>query len=135
MEINITSFVTNEDPFDFSASVAERGNNVGHDTWNKAVSQGKNAPLLTTPEQLDALRNYVKEFGAWDDKEIASWSDAECNALFIQLISHDMREAGMDEVDLDEFNWEEYEHEAGKGTVSSRIYHGDDNQIYYYLGV
>lgn len=134
MEINITRFVTDADPFDFSASRAERGDNAGPDTWKNAVAEGSNDPLLTTTEQLDALREYVKGFGAWDDDEIAAWSDAECNALFIQLISGDMREAGMD-VELDEFDWEEYEQCARAGQISGNIYKGDDGQIYYYLGV
>ena len=92
MEIDITNFFNNAEPFDFSASVAERGENAGRDTWNNAKREGAASPLLTTPEQLDALRSYVKGFGAWDDDEIAAWDDAECNALFIQLISGDMRE-------------------------------------------
>src|SRR5881394_389204 len=102
MEINITSFVQNEDPFDYSASMAERGENSGRDTWNNAKTK---APvLLDTPEKIEALRDYVKGFGSWDEEEIATWDDTECNALFVQLISGDMREAGMDNVE--DFDWE-----------------------------
>ena len=36
MEINITRFVTECDPFNFSASQAERGDNVGPETWSNA---------------------------------------------------------------------------------------------------
>src|SRR5882762_4184994 len=103
MEINITSFVQNEDPFDYSASKAERGENADRDTWNNA----KNAPmLLDTPEKIEALREYVKAFGAWDDEEIAEWDDTECNTLFVQFISGDMRAAGIDECDLGDFDWD-----------------------------
>lgn len=131
MEINITSFVNDEDPFDYSASRAERGDNAGPETWNNAKNQ---APLLLdTSEKIEALRDYVKDFGAWDSEEIAAWDDNECNALFIQLISGDMREAGMDEVDLEDFDWEEYERRAKQGTISGNIYRGDDGQIYYSL--
>jgi hypothetical protein len=134
MEINITRFVTNADPFDFSASRAERGDNAGKETWSNAVAEGTNSPLLTTPGELNALRDHVRGYGAWDDEEIAAWTDAECNAVFIQLISGDMREAGMDDCDLDEFDWEEYEERAEEGSISGNIFKGDDDQIYYYLG-
>lgn len=126
MEIDITRFVNDADPFEFSASLAERG---GHETWRNAVAEGESSPLLTTPEQLDALRAYMKGFGAWDDEEIAAWTDAECNAIFIQLISGDMREAG--NIDLDDFDWEAYE---ADDSLSHTIFLGDDGRIYYYLG-
>jgi hypothetical protein len=131
MEINITSFVTNEDPFNYSASAAERGDNAGRETWNNAKNRAPT--LLTTPEQIEALREYVKGFGAWDAEEIAAWDDSECNALFVQLVSGDMREAGMDDVDLEDFDWDEYEHKAQQGSISGRIYRGDDQEIYFNL--
>lgn len=134
MEINITRFVRDEDPFNYSASRWEYGNDAPQATWRHAMQEGERAPLLTTPEQLDALRDHVRGFGAWDEDEIAAWSDTECNALFIQLVSGDMREAGMDECDLEEFDWEEYERRAHDGQISGNISIGGDGQIYYYLG-
>ena len=134
MEIDITRFVTDSDPFEFSASIAERGKNAGRDTWRNAVKEGMASPLLVTEEQIDALRSYVKGFGGWDDSEIAAWSNEECNALFIQCISGDMREAGIDDCNLEDFDWTEYQHDSEKGRVSGRIYRGDDDRIYYYLG-
>ncbi len=80
-----------------------------------------------------SLREYAAGFGAWDDDEIAAWDAGECNALFVQLVSGDMREAGMDEGDLEDFDWEEYEHHANVGQISGNIYRGDDGQIYYSL--
>jgi hypothetical protein len=131
MEINITSFVNNEDPFEYSASRAERGENAGRDTWNNAKNLAPT--LLTTPEQIEALREYVKGFGAWDAEEIAAWDDRECNALFVQLISGDMREAGMDDVDLEDFDWDEYEHQAEQGAIGGHIFRSDDGEIYFSL--
>lgn len=130
MEIDITDFVNNADPFEFSASVAERGKNAGRETWANAKRDAAATPLLTTPEQLDALRDHARGFGAWDGEEIAAWSDDECSALFIQMISGDMREAGMD---LADFDWEEYEERANGGEISGRICRGGD-RVYYYLG-
>ncbi len=131
MEINITSFVQNEDPFEYSASVMERGENAGQETWNNAKNM---APvLLDTEDKIEALRKYVKDFGAWDDEEIASWDDNECNALFIQLISGDMREASM--LDIDDFDWDQYEKDASAGRISGNISRADDGQIYYQLNL
>ena len=79
MEIDVTAFFENADPFEFSHSRAEGGANAGPQTWANAKEEAQRSPLLTTPEQLDALRSYV----------IAAWSPIECNALFIQLISGD----------------------------------------------
>ena len=133
MEINITQFVTNADPFEFSASEAERGPNAGRDTWNNAKVVGAKDLILTTPEQLDALRDYMRGFGAWKDDEIDGWSEAECNAMFIQEISARMREAGMDEVFLEDFDWVEYEERVMAGEISGPIYRGDDGQFYFNL--
>ena len=127
MEIDITAFVENADPFDYSHSIAEGGENAGADTWNAAMTEATSSPLLTTPDQLEALREYVKDFGAWSDEEIAAWSDAECNALFIQLISGDLREAHLDG-ELTEDAWADYERRAGnifrvKGEAEITIYY------------
>jgi hypothetical protein len=131
MEINITSFVTNQDPYEYSASRCELGENAASITWNNALAADT---LLTTPEQIEALREYVKGFGAWSREEIAAWSDKQCNALFVQLISGDLREAGFDNVELDEFDWQEYEERQQAGSISSNVFRGNDGQVYYYLG-
>ena len=134
MEINITQFVTDCDAYDFSGSVEERGDNAGRETWDNALLQATSTPLLTTSDQIDALREYVKGFGAWDREEIDGWSIEKCNAIFIQLISGDIREAGLADDFLDEFDWESYEKRQQAGVVSPNLYRSSD-QIYYYLGL
>jgi hypothetical protein len=134
MEIDITSFFNDADAYEFSASISEMGNCAGKITWANACARGSTAPLLTSPEQLRALRSYVKGFGAWDDEEIAAWSDDECNALFIQLISGDMREIeGLCMGDDGEVDWAEYDRLSEQGTISGNLYRGDDERIYYSL--
>lgn len=128
MDINITRFFREADPFEFSASRAERGQNAGAETWANAKREGEESPLLTTPEQIDALRDYVKDFGAWSDEEIAAWSDTECNALFIQLVSGDIREAGLD---TDSPDWAQYQKDSEKGRIAGNLYPGDDGEVYY----
>jgi hypothetical protein len=131
MDIDITSFFNDADAFEFSASQAERGVNAGHETWANATEEGASNPLLTTPEQIEALREYTKGFGAWDAEEIAGWSNVECNALFIQLVAGDMREAGLD-CDPDESDWKAYERKAERGSCSGNIFRSG-NEVYYSL--
>ena len=131
MEIDITRFFNEADPFEFSASRAERGQNAGPETWANAKAEGAASPLLTTPTQLDALRSYVKEFGAGSEEEIAAWTAEECNALFIQLVSGDMREAGAEGVTVEEFDWAAYEKMCE--SHGGNFYRGDDGRVYYSL--
>ena len=55
--------VTHADPFEFSASRAEMGDNAGPITWANAKGEAARAPLLTTEEQLDAAREWAGGFG------------------------------------------------------------------------
>ena len=130
MEIDITRFFHEANAFEFSASRAERGQNAGAETWANAKEEGARAPLLSTPDEIEALRKYVKDFGAWSEEEIAAWDDVECNALFIQLISGDIRETGM--FAGDSFDWEQYDRGAEKGRWGGNLYKSAD-KIYYSL--
>ena len=143
-DIDITTFFTTADPFDFSHSIAEGGQNAGKETWAAAVAEGTSTPLLTTPDQLEAMREWVNDFGAWSAEEIAAWTDAEVNALFIQFVSGDIREAfpergargdatgGLDN-EPDDSNWKKYEKRAEDGQCSGNIYRADDGTIYFSL--
>ena len=133
MELNITSFFTNCDAFDFSHSQAEGGPNAGRNTWNAAKDEAKTTALLSTEADFDEFRAYVKGFGAWEEEEIVAWDADHCNALLIQMISGDMREGGLD-ADPDADDWKRYEKEANEGGCSGRISKGDDGEIYYYVG-
>lgn len=134
MEIDITTFFENADPFEFSRSCAEGGQNAGPETWAAALREGAESPILKTKEELDALRDHCKGFGAWTPEEIAAWSPAECNALFIQMISGDMREAGFENCFPDEIDWTDYEKRSEKGTINGLISRSVDGRVYYYLG-
>lgn len=134
MEIDITSFFENADPFEFSHSRAEGGPNAGPETWQAALREGAETPLLTTPEQLDALRDHVRGYGAWEAAEIAAWSPAECNALFIQLISGHIRESGLDQATTEDSpEWTAYQEGAEEGRWGGSISRSDDGRIWYYL--
>jgi hypothetical protein len=133
-EINVTRLVTENDLFEFSASRMERGNNAGAETWANAKAEAADNPILSD-EVLPDFRDYVRGFGAWDREEIEAWSSIECNALFVQMVSGDMREAealcpgdGPGGVD-----WNEYERLSHEGRVSGRVYASGD-AVFYYVG-
>lgn len=132
MEIDITHFFHTAAPMDYSASVAEIGASAGADTWRAACEDAADYPeLLDTEDKRQAFRDYVRGFGAWDDSEIAAWSDSDLTALLMQFIAGDMREGNIGP-DVD--NWAEYERSAEQGTIAGRLYRGDNGRIYFYIG-
>jgi len=89
-EIEITQLLET-DMFEFSHSAAEGGENAGRDTWNAALNGPR--PLLTTPEQFENFRDFVKDSGGWTEEEITTWNENELQALFLQWVAGDIREA------------------------------------------
>ena len=132
MEIDITSFFNSANPCDYSASRFELGDNAGRITWQNALEA--DSGLLDSPEKLEAFRDHVRGFGAWDDAEIAAWDRRECEALFVQMISGGMREAGLHSAMAEE-DWQEYEACAQAGEIPSNLFRGDDGRVYYYIGI
>lgn len=133
-ELNITRFVNEAAPMDYSASVAEIGANAGADTWRAACEDSEDWPLLQTDEHREAFRAFVRDSGAWSDEEIVAWSNVELNALCIQWVASDMRECGI-RPGMNEEDWQEVETLQQEGTYSSRIFLGVDGQIYFYIGL
>lgn len=136
MDINITQFFndTRGHASYYSASCAELGDNAGRITWENAVDRGEFSPLLDTEEKREAMREFVRGFGAWTDEEINAWSDVELTALLIQFIAGDMRESGLD--CTGPVDWEEYQEACESGQCAGRIYGGPlsvDGQIYFSL--
>jgi hypothetical protein len=131
MEIDITEFFNTAAPRDYSASMAELGCNAGRITWDHAIEDAPAYNMLDTEDKLSEFKAWIKGFGAWEDAEIKKWDAVYCNALFLQFISGDMREAGLDVPVPD---WGRYENEAEAGIVPSRIFKGTDGKIYFYIG-
>lgn len=130
MEIDITDFFNNEAPMDYSASVAEIGRDAGPDTWRAACEDSPDHMMLDTDDKRDAFKGHIKGFGAWSEEEVAAWSDVELNALLIQLISGDMREADIGPESGDD-EWDAYE---ANEQVTHNLCRGDNGRVYYYLG-
>jgi hypothetical protein len=135
MEINITSLLET-DLFAFSHSAHEGGENAGRNTWNAAKDEAATAPLLQTPEQLDAMRGWAKRSGGWNKEEIAAWDDCELNALFLQLIAGDVREAGWDCLDSEVWmkDGDLMDSMTGERAENCLIFKTESGEIFYYLG-
>ena len=82
-EINITRLVTDTETWELTRSVATHGPNVARNTWENALQTAQDSPLLTTEEELQAMRDWAYSSGGWDESEIDSWSDQELNAIVI----------------------------------------------------
>ena len=130
-QINITDFFNNATMMDYSASAAELGDDAGPITWRNACNAADEWMMLDDDEKREAFKEWIKDFGAWDDDEVAAWSDAEVNALFLQFVSGDIRE-GFEWPDVDDI-WANYEELVKQGTVSSNIWRDDVGEIFYSL--
>lgn len=130
MEIEITS-LKGMDCFALSHSRMEGGENAGRNTWNASKAQALETPLLDTEEKLQAMRDFALSSGGWDQEEIDSWPSEEINALFLQWIAGDCREAGAEY--LSEINWRKYRQDSEQGRVSSNLFKSG-RKIYFYLG-
>ena len=132
MEINITHFFNTAAPMDYSASVAEIGNDAGPATWAAACEDSPANMLLDDDAKRDAFKAHIAGFGAWTDEEIAAWTEVELNALFMQLISGDMREADIGPESTAD-DWVAYEERAHAGRCSGNIFRATDGEVYYSL--
>ena len=130
MQINITKFYDEAAPMDYSASVAEIGNNAGPQTWQAAKEDASDWNMLDTDEKRQAFREWVKPSGGWTEAEIAEWTDLELNALFVQWVAGDIR--GCLEWDCDDV-WTNYAEMAEAGQVPSNIWRDDQGQVFFSL--
>ena len=61
MEIIITEFYNMANPFNYSASVAEIGDNAGYITWTAAKDAEFN--MLDNPDKLQEMRGWARACG------------------------------------------------------------------------
>ena len=109
-------------PWDCCNSVANLGQNAGKLAWQ--ASQSFAPALVLTEGQKEAFRDWVRSSGGWTREEIAVWSDAELTTLCVQWISGDVREGFGDDLPDDpaEWDWEDYDERAERGSVSPTLY-------------
>lgn len=131
MEINITPLL-NMDCFSLSHSQAEGGENAGKNTWQASQAKAQEIKLLDTPEKLEAMRDFARSSGGWDQEEVTAWNENEVNALFLQWIAGDCRELGADS--LQDIDWQEVEEMQSAGQAPSNLFRSDSGEIFFYLG-
>jgi hypothetical protein len=132
MELDITRFFNEAAPKDYSASRAELGDKAGEITWGHAMEDSHVYQILDDEEKREAFRAFVKSSGGWDKDEVLAFTNQELEALLIQWISGDMREANIGPASTDA-DWARYEQAAERGTVSSRIFRSGTS-IYFDIG-
>lgn len=128
MEINITRLVDsdNVDLMDYSASAMELGQDAGRITWNNALESEH--VLVSTEEELQEARDYIRGFGAWSDEEIDGWTPQEVNALILQFVAGSLRRY------LEARNSGVATLREHQESDSHQIYESDEGQYYFYMG-
>jgi hypothetical protein len=153
MEIDITQFLIDECPKDYSASAAEIGDNAGACTWRAAVDSADPIRFIVSEHRRDEFRRFLEDSGGWSKDEIEAfnstdlealfiqWVSGDLEALFIQWVSGDLRDMFEDRsgstVDfsaLTDEQWSDAEQRQHDGKVSQNIYRGDDGRVYFYIG-
>ena len=125
-EINVNRLVTELEPSELSGSIAERGKNAGPETWANSLEAAA-TPLAI--DDREGVRDFFREFGAWNDDEIDAWTDVELDALVLQCAAGDLRELqscfpgdGVGDVD-----WDGAEDDMREGRVSGNLFvHNDE---------
>lgn len=126
-ELDVTRYVLEEDCSEFSASVFERGDNVGQETWEAALREVRGRePSLLTEEQVSETRVWLRGFGAWTQEEIDAYGPDEVEALLLQFIAGDIRE--MEGLFPDDP--EGYRAAQEAGTCQSRLYYQDEKWLF-----
>ena len=131
MEINITPLLE-MNCFTLSHSCAEGGDNAGKNTWQASQAKAQEIKLLDTPEKLQAMRDFARSSGGWNESEVNAWNENEVNALFLQWIAGDCRELGADS--LEDIDWQEAEELQSAGQAPSNLFRSDSGEIFFYLG-
>lgn len=141
LELDITDFFQTEEPYNFSASAFEMGDNVGTITWNNAKNEAKSylhwldKKAYNGESARDCIIDHFKNMGFSESDEMQTWPDVQVVALLIQLISGDIREAGLDNDHWSEIDWEAYEQGQQEGTYSGNIFYVPETQkVYYSIG-
>jgi hypothetical protein len=130
MELDVTHMVEDAgNMIELSGSRVEHGQDAGRITWNNSKAYGAEYPLLATNEMRDAARKHFAEYGAWSEEEIAGWSEEDLQAITCQDVA-----SAICEMELADGDHAEYQRLCEAGTLSGRLYKGDDDHWYYYLG-
>jgi hypothetical protein len=110
VNFDLTPYLLNADPSEFSASMAERGKNAGSETWENSLNAATTAqPPIVHADNRSAAIAYFREFGAWEDLD--TWSNENLADLCLQYAMGDFRESLEDWIEV-------YQDNEGKPSIA-----------------
>jgi hypothetical protein len=123
MEINITHMVKDSDHMPLlSGSQFELGDQAAEITWDNCCQYAYEFPLLLTPEDVEAGRDYFRSYGVWEKRDIDDWDPATIQALVVQEVAKRIREL------------ENYDSKEEYLADENMLYRDDCGQWFFYLG-
>lgn len=126
MEMNVTNVVNGIRPMNYSASIMEIGQDAGTITWSNAIDDSDH--LIQGYDRAATIEHFA-DYGAWSSDELNASDDTELKAMLLQEIAAEMREHDITTF-WDKEQWGEYMNSDNVG----RLFMGDDEQIYFYIG-
>lgn len=126
-EIDVSP-IWDEDCALLSGSRFELGDNAGQITWRNCLALAERLPLITD-ENRDDVRDHFRDYGAWDDEEIAAWLDTDLSAMVWQEAASCMREFR----EYCKEDYDRYEKACEAGQVSGRL-SLEPGKAWYYVG-
>ena len=126
MEMNVTTVVNGIRPMNYSASIMEIGQDAGTITWSNAIDDSDH--LIQDYDRAATIEHFA-DYGAWSNDELNASDDTELKAMLLQEIAAEMREHDITAF-WDKEQWGEYMNSDNAG----RLFMGDDEQIYFYIG-
>lgn len=143
MEIEVTEIVRlhlehNPRAFFCSGSIMEHGMNAGEITWRNSCEVSERLNVCDTEEKREAIRDHIREYGAWEDEEIDGYTDIELGAFVVQETMSEIRRLEEHEgIDLTCFTEEEFM-DATENT-GGRLYPGspefvNNDRWFFYIG-
>jgi len=122
-----------------SGSAAELGSNAREITWNHALEVSESLNVCKDEEVVQAIREHIHEYGAWETSEINGFSDIELGAFVVQEVAAEVRRLEEGEgLDLTDFTEEEFE--AATRNEGGNLFGGcacvpeHQSQWFFYLG-
>ena len=144
-EFNVTDIVAGPNAPDhwyLSNSVSNLGCNAAQLTWENCLGHAERTRVLRTADDLEAMRDHLRAYGAWDEDEIKALTDRELNAFALQEIAAEVNElTNYYDIDLDsplpQDQYATLEQAWEDGQLSGRLYpvlSDNSTQWFYSIG-
>jgi hypothetical protein len=109
MDFNITSLAA-EKLVPITYSPKNRGSE-----WKRAKRKATQFKFIDSVDKIGAMLEYMKDSGGWDAEERRAMSLHDFNALFLQMVASELRDANAET--LDSIDWGAYEANDNRGNL------------------